>query len=66
MEDPLSIMNSTLLSTEQMEEKLDSLKIALVEKFNNLNEYLEMGVESWLVCFVNKYDDIEDNVKFSE
>jgi hypothetical protein len=43
-----------------MEERQDSLKIALAKKFNNLTEYLEIEVESWLVRYVNKNDDIED------
>jgi hypothetical protein len=62
VEDPHLIMNSILLSKEQMEEKLDSLKIASTKKFNNLNEYSETEVESWLVCYVNKNDDIEDTL----
>jgi hypothetical protein len=43
-----------------MEENLDSLKISLVKIFNNLTEYSEIEVESWLVCYVRKNDDIED------
>jgi hypothetical protein len=62
VEDPHLIMNSILLSKEQMEEKLDSLKIASAEKFNNLTEYSETKVESWLVHYVNKNDDIEDTL----
>jgi len=56
------IMNSILLSNEQMEEKLDTLKIASSEKFNNLTEYSETDVESWLVYYANKNDDIEDTL----
>jgi hypothetical protein len=62
VEDPHLIMNSILLSKEQMEEKLDSLKIASTKKFNNLTEYSETEVESWLVHYVNKNDDIEDTL----
>lgn len=43
-----------------MEEKLDSLKLSSVKKFNNLTEYSEIEVESWLVRYVRKNDDIED------
>jgi hypothetical protein len=43
-----------------MEEKLDSLKLSSVKKFNNLSEYSEIEVESWLVRYVRKNDDIED------
>jgi len=39
VEDPHLILNSILLSKEQMEEKLDSLKITFVENLNNLIEY---------------------------
>jgi hypothetical protein len=41
---------------------LDSLKIASAEKFNNLTEYSETEVESWLVSYVNKNEDIEDTL----
>jgi hypothetical protein len=43
-----------------MEETLDSLNITSAEKFNNLTQYSETKVESWLVHYVNKNDDIED------
>jgi hypothetical protein len=43
-----------------MEEKIDSLKLSLAKKFNNLTEYSEIEVESWLVRYVRKNDDIED------
>jgi len=39
VEDPHLIMNSILLSNEQMEKKSNLLKIASVEEFNNLTEY---------------------------
>jgi hypothetical protein len=42
-----------------MEEKLDSLKLSSAKEFNNLIEYLEIEVESWLVRYVRKNDDIE-------
>jgi hypothetical protein len=49
VEDPHLIMNSILLSKEQMKEKLDSLKISSTERFNDLTEYSETKVEGWLV-----------------
>jgi hypothetical protein len=39
---------------------IDSLKISSTSKFNNLAEYSYREVESWLVHYVNKNDDIED------
>jgi hypothetical protein len=60
VEDPHLILNTIVLSKEQVEEKLDTLKIALAETFNNLTEYSETKVESWLVSYVNKNEDIED------
>jgi hypothetical protein len=62
VEDSHLILNSILLSKEQMEEKLDLLKIASAENFNNSTEYLETEVESWLVLYMNKNDDIEDTL----
>jgi hypothetical protein len=62
VENPHLIMNSILLTKEQMEENFDSLNIASAVKFNNLTEYSETEVENWLVCYVNKNDDIEDTL----
>jgi hypothetical protein len=62
VEDSHLIMNSILLSQKQMEEKLHSLKIPSAKKFNNLTKYLEAAVESWLVHYVNKNDDIEETL----
>jgi hypothetical protein len=62
VDDPCLILNSILMSKEQFEEKLDSLKTATAEKFNNLTEYSETKVESWLVSYVNKNEDIEDTL----
>jgi hypothetical protein len=30
-----------------------------VEKFNNMTEYMEQEIESWLLEYVNKNEDIE-------
>jgi hypothetical protein len=62
VEDPQLIMNSILLTKEQIEEKLDSLKIPSTKTFNNLTKYLETEVDIWLVRYVNKNDDIEDTL----
>ena len=62
VEDPHLIMNSIILSKEKMEEKLDSLKISSTDMFNNLIEYSKIEVEGWIVCYVNKNDDIEDTL----
>jgi hypothetical protein len=38
------------------------LKSASAERFNSLTEYSEFEVESWLVNYVNKNEDIEDTL----
>jgi hypothetical protein len=52
VEDPHLILDSILMSKEKFEEKLDLLKTASTERFNNLTEYSELEVESWLVNYV--------------
>jgi len=47
---------------EKFEEKLESLKSALAERFNSLTEYSEFEVESWLVNYVNKNEYIEETL----
>jgi hypothetical protein len=62
VDDPHLILNYVLMSKVQFQEKLDSLKTVATKKFNNLTDYLEIEVESWLVSYVNKYEDIEDTL----
>jgi hypothetical protein len=62
VEDPHLILNSILMSKEKFEEKMDLLKTASAERFNNLTEYSKLEVESWLVSYVNKNEDIEDTL----
>jgi hypothetical protein len=62
VEDPKFILNSILMSKEQFKEKLELLKSASAERFNSLTKYSELEVESWLVSYVNKNEDIEDTL----
>jgi hypothetical protein len=62
VQDPKLILNYMLMTREQFEEHLEILKIVSVEKFNSLNKYTEQEVESWLVNYVNKNEDIEDTL----
>jgi len=48
------------MTKEQFEEKMELLKYSSAEKFNSLTGYLELEVESWLVRYVKKNEDIED------
>jgi hypothetical protein len=50
------------MSKEKFEEKMELLKTASAERFNSLTEYSELEVESWLVSYVNKNEDIEDTL----
>jgi hypothetical protein len=59
IEDPKFILNSIFISKEQFEEKLELLKSASAKKFNSLNKYSELEVESWLVSYVNKNEEIK-------
>ena len=58
--DPKIILNSMLMTREQFEEHLEILKVVSVKKFNSLTEYTKQEVESRLVSYVNKNEDIED------
>jgi hypothetical protein len=62
VQDPKLILNSMLMTREQFEEHLEILKVVSTEKFNSLTEYTEQEVESWLVSYVNKNEDIEDTL----
>jgi hypothetical protein len=60
VENPHLISISILMSKDQFEEKMELLKTASTERFNNLTEYLELEVETWLVSYVTKNEDTED------
>jgi hypothetical protein len=51
-----------LMTREKFEEHLEILKGVSTEKFNSMTEYTEHEVESWLVSYVNKNEDIEDTL----
>jgi hypothetical protein len=62
VDDQKIILNSIFMTKEQFEKKLESLKYASTERFNSLTEYSKFEVESWLVNYVNKNEDIEDTL----
>jgi hypothetical protein len=62
VDDTKIILNSVFMTKEQFEAKLESLKSASTERFNGLMKYSEFEVESWLVNYVNKNEDIEDTL----
>jgi hypothetical protein len=59
---PHLIMDSILLSKDQLQEQLDALKISWESEFNDLTEYSEEEVEKWLIHYVNKNEDVEDTL----
>jgi hypothetical protein len=50
------------MTRKQFEEHVEILKGLSTEKFNNMIEYTEYEIESWLVNYVNKNEDIEDTL----
>jgi len=53
---PHLIMDSILLSKEQLQEHMDVLKVAWENEFNEIIEYSKEKVEKWLIHYVNKND----------
>jgi len=62
VQDPKLILNYMLMTREHFEQHLDILKVVSTKKFNSLTEYTKQEVESWLVNYVNKNEDIEDTL----
>jgi hypothetical protein len=56
------ILNSIFMTMQQFEEHMEILKGLSTRKFNNVIEYTEYEIESWLVNYVNKNEDIEDTL----
>jgi hypothetical protein len=59
VQDPKLIVNSILQTRQQFEEHVEILKGLSTEKFNNMIEYTKHDIESWLVEYVNRNEDIE-------
>jgi hypothetical protein len=59
VQDPNLIVNSILQTRQQFEEHVEILKGLSAEKFNNMVEYTKHDIESWLVEYVNRNEDIE-------
>jgi hypothetical protein len=62
VQDPKLILNSIFMTRQQFEEHVEILKGLSAEKFNNIIEYNENEIESWLVSYANKNEDIEDTL----
>lgn len=62
MRGPHLIMDSILLSKEQLQEHMDALKVEWENEFNEITEYSQEEVEKWLIHYVNKNDEVEDTL----
>jgi hypothetical protein len=59
---PYLIMDSILLSRDQLQENMDTLKISWASEFNDITGYSEEEVEKWLIHYMNKNEGIEDTL----
>ena len=57
--DPKLIINYIFMTRMQFEEHVEILKGVSTETFNSIIEYNENEIESWLVRYSNKNEDIE-------
>ena len=58
--DPKYISNSMLMTRQNFEEKIEELKKTSTEKFDNMIEFTNDDIDSWLVEYTNKNEDIEN------
>jgi hypothetical protein len=61
MEGPHLIMDSMLLSKEQLQEKLEALKVSWDSEINNSIEYYKEEVERLLIWYMNKNEYIVEH-----
>jgi hypothetical protein len=61
--DPKLIANSMLLTRQQFEEHVETLKILLTEKFEIMVEYNNDDIDSWLVEYTNRGEDIDTTLQ---
>jgi hypothetical protein len=58
--DPKYLSNSMLMTRQHFEEKIEELKRTSAEKFDNMMEFTHDDIDSWLVEYTNKNEDIEN------
>jgi len=55
---PMCLSNSMLMTRQDFEEKIEGLKRTSAEKFDNMMEFTHDDIDSWLVKYTNKNEDI--------
>jgi hypothetical protein len=61
--DPKLIANSMLLTRQQFEEHVETLKRLSAKKFDNMVEYTNDDIDSWFVEYTNRNEDIETTLQ---
>jgi hypothetical protein len=51
------------MTRQQFEEQIEGLKKALAEKFDSIVEFTYDDIDSWLVEYTNKNEDIENTLQ---
>jgi hypothetical protein len=62
LDGPHLLMDTILLSKEQILEQLEALKVAWDNEFSDSVGFSEEDIERWLVRYINKNNDIEDTL----
>jgi hypothetical protein len=57
---PKYLSNSMLLTRRHFKEKIEELKRTSSEKFDNMIEFTHDDIDTWLVKYTNKNEDIEN------
>jgi hypothetical protein len=61
--DPKLIANSMLLTRQQFEEHVETLKRLSTEKFDSMVEYTNDDIDSWFMEYTNRNEDIETTLQ---
>jgi hypothetical protein len=61
--DPNLISNSMLMTRQQFEEQVETLKKLSAEKFDSMVEYTYDDIDNWLVEYTNRNEDIETTLQ---
>jgi hypothetical protein len=60
---PNLIANSMLMTRQQFEEHVETLKRLSIEKFDSMVEYTNDDIDSWFVEYTNRNEDIETTLQ---
>jgi hypothetical protein len=62
LDGPTLLMDTMILTKESLTRQLNALKVAWANEFTKTIEFSEDEVETWLVRYINRNDEVDDTL----